>query len=124
MWHMINESHEKGYCMALSARPFHGLKNEFAYSIMNTAIISGSEKLINFRVPCWIDFDWKGDWSKQSDKWFSELKNQYKTDDEKCVWMAWRDIYKYFKSVSISKIENEYAFSNKKTSNFLEGKAD
>jgi hypothetical protein len=104
--------------MTLTSKEDLGFNHEFAYSIINTAIIKGSEKLINIHVPSWIDFKWKGDWSKESNKWTSDLKKMYKTGNEKCVWMAWNDIQKYFKNVSISKIRDGYAFSNKKTSNF------
>lgn len=81
-----------------------GLVTEHSYGIIQAARVTDSAgnevNIVKLRNP-WGNFEWKGDWSDESDKWTEELKEQYNVTvaDDGCFWMDFETIQKYFDRV-------------------------
>lgn len=59
---------------------------------------------VKLRNP-WCKFEWKGDYSRSSNKWTPKLKQQLdysNGNDEGSFWMQFDDFYKYFTDISYS----------------------
>ena len=66
-------------------------------------------QLVKLRSP-WSKFDWKGDWSDDSDCWTSLLRSQlgWERSDDGQFWMDIRDVEKYFQRVVICKVAQSH----------------
>ena len=62
----------------------------------------------------WGSFEWKGDWSDNSDCWTPELKQRLGLvdADDGTFWMAFDDFKRYFSRVQICKANDAHAFNN------------
>lgn len=49
--------------------------------------------IVQLRNP-WGDFEWKGDWSDESEKWTPEIKQMigFKGEDDGTFWMSLEDM--------------------------------
>ena len=68
--------------------------------------------LLKLRNP-WGNFEWKGDWGDESDKWTPELKEQVgfeEAADDGAFWFGLDDFVKYFGRVQICKIDDDSVF--------------
>lgn len=60
----------------------------------------------------WGDFEWKGDWSDESDLWNDDTKAQVDFKDEDGLfWMSLKDMMKYFNRVQICRVDDNYFYS-------------
>ena len=56
-------------------------------------------QLVQLRNP-WGDFEWKGNWSDNSDLWTDDIKKQLNySDDEGLFYMGWEDMCSYFSRI-------------------------
>jgi calpain-15 len=107
------EGEEKGFMMAASAGSTKaskelleslGLIGNHSYGLLDAKIVKLSngleEKLVRLRNP-WGDFEWKGDWSDDSDLWTPELKKKLGWTDtnDGTFWMNIDDFTHYFSRV-------------------------
>lgn len=73
-------------------------------------------KLVLLRNP-WGDFEWKGDWSDNSDLWTQDIKTQVGyNDDQGLFWMSYSDMCHYFSRIQICNINDDYKYSFMKVS--------
>ena len=96
-----------------------GLLTNHAYSIISVHEIttrSGeSIKLLKIRNP-WGNFEWNGDWSDNSNKWTTQIKNQLgfslNVKDEGIFFMSFKDYFRFFTTTYINKYHknNEYVW--------------
>ena len=68
--------------------------------------------MIKLRNP-WGQFEWKGDWSDESDKWTPELEAKLKLvkdSNDGTFWISANDFKDNFDSFEICKFNNNYKF--------------
>lgn len=61
----------------------------------------------------WGKFEWKGDWSFNSDSWTPQLRQQLGMTSpftEGQFWMSYEDVKFYFSRVQISKVNDTFVF--------------
>jgi len=80
-----------------------GLAESHAYTVLGCAILSNGQKLVKMRNP-WSSETFKGDWSRNSDKWTPELKAEVGEDgaDDGVFFMSLVDFHSNFSSTSIN----------------------
>ena len=90
-----------------------GLVDGHAYTMISVKDIDYL-RLCLIRNP-WGNFEWKGDYSDDSDLWTDELKEAvgYKNEDDGCFWMKWDDVQYYFSRVSVNRINDDHTFVSK-----------
>eukprot|EP00455_Lapot_gusevi_P000170 TRINITY_DN10070_c0_g1_i7.p1 TRINITY_DN10070_c0_g1~~TRINITY_DN10070_c0_g1_i7.p1 ORF type:complete len:371 (+),score=73.41 TRINITY_DN10070_c0_g1_i7:336-1448(+) len=83
-----------------------GLKKNHAYAILGVAQLDDGTQLIKLRNP-WGSFEWKGDWSDDSDKWTPQLRRQLNVvnSNDGVFWMSYSDFLQYFRSISVCKVQ-------------------
>ena len=66
-------------------------------------------KLVKLRNP-WGSFEWKGDWSEESELWTEEIKAQlnFEKADDGMFWMSFDDFKQYFDRVQICEYRDSY----------------
>lgn len=68
-------------------------------------------RLCKIRNP-WGNFEWKGDWSDNSDLWTDEMKSRvsYTNADDGSFFMSWEDTCHYFSRFSVNRYRDNYNF--------------
>jgi hypothetical protein len=80
-----------------------GMVTGHAYSLLRVAELSSGERLLQLRNP-WGHFEWKGDWSDESDKWSSAtekelgLTREERIKDDGIFWMTFEDMLPWMDS--------------------------
>lgn len=126
LWEKLLEGEKKGFVMAASAGSTKaskellenlGLIGNHSYGVLDVRDViteSGLEdKLIKLRNP-WGDFEWKGDWSDESEQWTPELKRKLGWTDvnDGAFWMCIDDFLHYFSRVQICRINDNFKYSS------------
>lgn len=72
-------------------------------------------QLVMLRNP-WGDFEWRGEWSDDSDSWTPESKSVAGWTDvnDGTFFMCQADFRKYFSRVQICRINDDYRYKSKK----------
>jgi len=128
IWHFISNSITKGYflcCSNDSVQPTQGQENKgnnegaansFAYTILDAREVEtqrGVERLIMVRNN-WKNFEWKGEWSNNSDLWTEALREElnytYEDGQNGLFWIKLEDYEAYFPVTWVCKYEqnNKY----------------
>ena len=93
---MVSKFKTQGDVVALKPNNDTLLPSNLEYSVEQVDLDEFRGDLIpicKFRIPEWVEFKWTGDWSKTSSKWTPAKKKELKVDDDqKSIWMSWRDI--------------------------------
>jgi hypothetical protein len=80
-----------------------GLVTGHAYALLRVETLKSGERLVRIRNP-WGRFEWKGEWSDDSDKWTPEIEEELgmTTAERKCedgmFWMGFDDFLRHFRS--------------------------
>ena len=85
-----------------------GIQVPHAYCLLELANVGG-EDLVKMRNPNG-NAGWKGDWSRYSNKWTYDLKQEVGLDkeDSGVFWMSWGDFCKLFAEVCICRLLPEH----------------
>lgn len=88
-----------------SLEQYYGLVQGHAYQILDVKEACGM-KFLKLRNP-WCKFEWKGDYSRNSDKWTYLLKQELDYDNPDDIndgtfWMKYEDFYTFFGEISYS----------------------
>lgn len=61
----------------------------------------------------WGSFEWKGDWSDNSEFWTDQAKKQVglTTADDGSFWIDYEEFRQYYDQISICEINDNYVFS-------------
>ena len=61
----------------------------------------------------WGSFEWKGDWSDNSECWTDQAKKQVglTTADDGSFWIDYEEFRQYYDKISICEINDNYVFS-------------
>eukprot|EP00658_Telonema_sp_P-2_P046131 TRINITY_DN3423_c0_g1_i3.p1 TRINITY_DN3423_c0_g1~~TRINITY_DN3423_c0_g1_i3.p1 ORF type:complete len:523 (-),score=122.70 TRINITY_DN3423_c0_g1_i3:419-1987(-) len=112
MWAKLLSFHSAGFligaaCCNVKCREL-GLRAPHAYAVYDVRNVRG-HKMVKLRDPQGQN-DWKGDWSKNSDLWTWELKQELRVDheDDGVCWMSWDDIARCFASIEVSRIHPDF----------------
>jgi hypothetical protein len=78
-----------------------GIVQGHAYSIVEAVEVDGL-KMIRLRNP-WGEGEWQGDWSDNSNKWTTRMKNilNYSNEDDGMFWMDFNDFYDEYDTVYV-----------------------
>ena len=93
-----------------------GLAPGHAYTLLEAKEVTtsnGKEKLVHLRNP-WGNGEWSGEWSDQSRKWTSDLRNQcnnYENKNDGSFWMSFNHFRIYFVVVGICHLYQDYKYS-------------
>lgn len=77
---------------------------QHSYGLIKVDVVSDAEgqsiNIVKLRNP-WGNFEWKGDWSDNSDKWTEEAKSQVNLEsaNDGTFWMAFEDFKQYFSRI-------------------------
>lgn len=82
---------------------YYGIITGHAYQILDVRKACNM-RFLKLRNP-WCKFEWKGDYSRNSTKWTSELKKELNFDNpndihEGTFWMLYEDFYRFFDQIS------------------------
>ena len=94
-----------------------GLIGNHSYGILDVRAVKDEFdeeiKLIRLRNP-WGDFEWKGDWSDNSELWTPKIKKElgWTGANDGSFWMCLDDFCHYFSRVQICRINANYKYSS------------
>lgn len=94
-----------------------GLIGNHSYGLIGVAQIldkfEDQVQLVKLRNP-WGEFEWKGDWSDDSDCWTEETKKQAGWNDENdgTFFMSLDDLRKYFSRVQLCMINDSFKYKH------------
>ena len=126
IWNYIDESNRKNYLLTCYTKSTNireeqnplGIVAGHAYSILDAREVTLSdgsrERIIEIRNP-WGKFEWKGDWSDDSDKWTEDVIKQvetFKKADDGTFWMSVNDFVKFYEGVGICKLHEDYFYTS------------
>ena len=122
IWNKLKDANKNNYVICAGTKRFGfwegfglflGLISQHAYTIIKIYDEIYNKihyKLIKLRNP-WGEKEFNGDWSDKSSKWTNELKKKFEFDtvsDDGIFYMSYDDFLRYFKSLEILKIKENY----------------
>jgi hypothetical protein len=123
-WKRVMDANNKNYVLTCFTKSTQireeksttGIVSGHAYSILDVQEIIDSRgqraKLLQIRNP-WGKFEWKGDFSDDSNLWTPEARAKLKIlkSDDGIFWMRFEDFFQFFQEIGFLKIIPNY-FSN------------
>ena len=93
-----------------------GLIPEHSYGLLSAAEIvdkAGKKvQLVKLRNP-WGTFEWRGDYSGNSDCWTEEQREELEVSEENdgTFWMRFQDMKIYFNCIEYARVKDDYRYS-------------
>ena len=119
VWKEVMEASDNNYIICTNSDDDDdleelGLMKNQSYTIIKAKEFKGS-RFVRLRNP-WGGYEWKGDYSDDSDKWTKELKESlgFINDNDGRFFMSYEDFFKYFDYTYVSKYHNGFEYNFKK----------
>lgn len=128
VWKLLSDADQRGYIMTGGISGGSGgtggetlrddgLAGGHAYSIIDTAEVTGSDgrqaRIVKIRNPWGNKTEWKGDWSDDSYLWTEEVRQQVGPPirEDGTFWMSIEDFDRRFQRFGICKVNSDFEFN-------------
>lgn len=118
LWVKLLEGETQNFLMSAGTGQIggdKGLTPGHAYSLLRAKEVLDhgvKTRIVELRNP-WGEGEWSGEWSDNSDKWTSQLKEECKvsTVEDGKFWMSLKDFMTYYEVCNICKIHKDFCHS-------------
>lgn len=126
LWESLVNAEAKDFIMAASAGTDDTSRSQLeslgliafhSYGLLSAKEITTEDgetvQLVKLRNP-WGSFEWKGDWSDDSELWTDELKEEvgWTDADDGTFFMSLNDLRSYFNRVQVCNVNDDYVYSS------------